>query len=220
MPTAICSLRLDPDCFLVCAAMPMGLIRDQPGVVVPVQGRIASGGSRRKSGFHQAIYERRGDVCGRFCRIMPATSPWRCVDSVPGAPGRGHGLGAYFQSGGRPCGMIPDCFATRSTAAAVAAQLGRIQCHRDGALMARIVVADGLEKAVVLSWFLEDSARIEREGAGGWDFLRNPAASVRTRSSLARYLPAGGVVETHVGPWLNPMHLMAGPGDRLRKKIG
>ena len=53
-----------------------------------------------------------------------------------------------------------------------------------------IVVADALEKAVVLSWFLEDAARIERDvrQIGG-------ARQLDADEIVARQVFAGGVVE-------------------------
>jgi HCOMODA/2-hydroxy-3-carboxy-muconic semialdehyde decarboxylase len=152
-----CSLRLDADCFLVCAAMPMGLIRDHPGVVVPVRGALPPGvlGEVRA---HQAIYERRGDVTA-ICRIMPPTLMALSTQSL--VPSARHGLGAYF-SPGPVLWHDPRLLRGDQIATTVAAQLGEhnaIVMRANGA----IVVADGLEKAVVLSWFLEDAARIERD---------------------------------------------------------
>lgn len=188
-----CSLRLDADCFLVCAAMPMGLIQDQSGVVVPVQGGLPPGvlGEVRA---HQAIYERRGDVTA-ICRIMPPLVMALSTQSL--VPRARHGLGAYF-SPGPALWDDPRLLRDQSTAAAVAEQLGQhnaIVMRANGA----IVVADGLEKAVVLSWFLEDTARIECDvRAMGFP---PQSGCLSPDEIVARQVFAGGVVE-RMWAWL------------------
>lgn len=65
-----CSMRLDEECFLVCAAKPMGSIKTgDAGIVTPVNGPLPEGvlGEVR---IHQQIYRRRPDV-GGICRVMP-----------------------------------------------------------------------------------------------------------------------------------------------------
>jgi HCOMODA/2-hydroxy-3-carboxy-muconic semialdehyde decarboxylase len=150
-------MRLDDDSFLVCAAMPMGTIQDQPGVVVPIRGAMPTGvlGEVRA---HQAIYARRPDV-GSICRIMPpaviALSTQSTVPSVR------HGLGAFF-SPGPVLWDDPRLIRDDLVASALAEKLGAhnaIMMRGNGA----IVVADRVEKAAVLSWFLEDMARVERD---------------------------------------------------------
>jgi HCOMODA/2-hydroxy-3-carboxy-muconic semialdehyde decarboxylase len=188
-----CSLRLDADCFLVCAAMPMGLIRDHPGVVVPVRGGLPSGvlGEVRA---HQAIYDRRGDVTA-ICRIMPPTLMALSTQSL--VPSARHGLGAYF-SPGPVLWDDPRLLRDDRIAAAVAVQLSEhnaIVLRANGA----IVVADGLEKAVVLSWFLEDAARIERDVRVMG--LPPQSGCLSTDEIAARQVFAGHVVE-RMWAWL------------------
>ncbi|HMP56345.1 MAG TPA: class II aldolase/adducin family protein, partial [Novosphingobium sp.] len=86
-----CSVRLDEARFLVCAAMPMGLIADEPGTVVPIAGPLPEGvlGEVR---IHQAIYARRPDV-GGLCRIMPPAVMALSTQGIVPAPR--HGIGAY-----------------------------------------------------------------------------------------------------------------------------
>lgn len=152
-----CSLRLDAGHFLVCAAMPMGLINDEPGTVVSVLGELPSGvlGEVRA---HQAIYARRPDV-NAICRIMPPALMSLSTQGI--VPRPRHGIGAFLHPG--PA-FWPDSRLLRddSLAARVAECLGpcsAVVLRANGA----IVVADGLEKAVCLSWFLEDAARVERD---------------------------------------------------------
>lgn len=182
-----CSLRLDEAHFLVCAPMPMGLVRSQPGAVVPVSGPLPEGvlGEVRA---HQAIYLRRPDVRG-ICRIMP---PALMALSTQGlVPAARHGIGAYF-SPALPLWDDPRLLRDDASAAALGDALGdapAIVMRGNGA----IVVADALEKAVTLSWFLEDAARVERDvramgqGEGG--------RVLDTEEAAARQVFAGGVVE-------------------------
>ena len=188
-----CSMRLDDARFLVCAAMPMGLIADEPGCVVPVAGPLPEGvlGEVRA---HQAIYAKRTDVTA-ICRIMPPALMALSTQSI--VPRPRHGIGAYLHPG--PA-LWDDPRLLRDDASAVrlAGALGdhnAIVMRGNGA----IVCADGVEKAVVLSWFLEDAARIERDvRAMGLD----PQAGVLDNAEVeARNIWAGGVVE-RMWQWL------------------
>ncbi len=181
-----CSLRLDETHFLVCAAMPMGMIGDEPGTVVPVSGPLPEGvlGEVRA---HQAIYARRGDVQG-ICRIMP---PALIALSTQGiVPQPRHVIGAYFHPG-PALWDDPRLLRDDESAARLADALGdlnTIVMIGNGA----IVVAEALEKAVALSWFLEDAARVERDvRAMGFD----PPRGLDADEIAARQVWAGGVVE-------------------------
>lgn len=152
-----CSVRLDETFFLVCAAMPMGIIQQEPGTVVRTEGPLPDGvlGEVRA---HQAIYRHRPDVSG-ICRIMPPAVMALSTQSV--IPKARHGLGAFFGAG--PV-LWDDSNLLRNDEAAdaLAVALGKhnaIVMRANGA----IVAADSLEKAVTLSWFLEDTARVERD---------------------------------------------------------
>ncbi len=182
-----CSLRLDPDSFLVCAAMPMGLIRDEPGLVVPVSGALPDGvlGEVRA---HQAIYAARADVQA-ICRIMP---PALMALSTQGlVPRARHGIGAYFHPG--PAFWDdPRLLRDDASATGLAVALGghnAIVMRGNGA----IVCADSLPKAIALSWFLEDAACLERDvRAMGLD----PDAGLLDEAEIAaRQVWSGGVAE-------------------------
>jgi HCOMODA/2-hydroxy-3-carboxy-muconic semialdehyde decarboxylase len=182
-----CSLRLDRDYFLVCAAMPMGLIRDEPGTVVPVMGPLPDGvlGEVRA---HQRIYARRDDVQA-ICRIMPPAV--MALSTLGIVPQPRHGIGAYFHPG-PAFWSDPRLLRDDASAAQLAETLGSqnaIIMRGNGA----IVVADGLEKAVTLSWFLEDAARVERDVRQmGFD----PATGQLIGDEItARQVFAGGVVD-------------------------
>ncbi|WP_373278259.1 class II aldolase/adducin family protein [Sphingobium fuliginis] len=102
-----CSARIDEQHFLVCAAMPMGLIADEEGSVVAIGGPLPEGvlGEVRA---HQAIYATRADV-GGICRIMPPAVMALSTFGVTPAPR--HGLGAYSLRPPR-CGTTRDCCVT------------------------------------------------------------------------------------------------------------
>ncbi|HYD71182.1 class II aldolase/adducin family protein [Azospirillum sp.] len=153
-----CSQRLDADRFLVCAARPMGSIAaGECGVVVPVAGPLPDGvlGEVR---IHQRIYAARPDV-GGICRSMPPNV--MALGTLRRTPRPRHGFGAYFAPG-VPLWDDPQLIRSDERAAAVAETLG----------MARAVVMRGngavtagrdLMQAVVLTWYLEDAARVELE---------------------------------------------------------
>ncbi|WP_221796425.1 class II aldolase/adducin family protein [Aquisediminimonas sediminicola] len=188
-----CSLRIDDEHLLVCAAMPMGLISDEPGLIVPIHGPLPDGvlGEVR---VHQAIYARRPDVQA-ICRFMsPALMALSTQRIVP-APR--HGIGAYFHPG--PAFWDdPRLLRDDASAARLADCLGShhaVVMRGNGA----VVVADGLEKAVTLSWFLEDAARVERDVRQmGFDPSNGLLDEVEIH---ARQVFAGGVVE-RMWDWL------------------
>jgi HCOMODA/2-hydroxy-3-carboxy-muconic semialdehyde decarboxylase len=151
-----CSLRLDDHSLLVCAAKPMGLITAaDAGMVVPVVGPLPPGvlGEVRA---HQRIYARRPDVSG-ICRIFPPKV--NSLSAMNLTPKVRHGFSTYFA----PCPPLwedPQLLRNDERATGVARQLGdasAIVLKGNGA----IIVADCLEKAVTLSVFLEDAARVE-----------------------------------------------------------
>ena len=151
-----CSLRLDDAHFLVCAPKPMGLIGPlDRGTVVAIDGALPDHvlGEVR---IHQQIYRNRHDI-GAVIRSMPPTvmslSTARCT------PRRRHGMGAYFP-GAIPLWDDPQLIRTESQAAGVASAIAdgnAVIMRGNGA----IVAAASLEKAVVLTWYLEDAARVE-----------------------------------------------------------
>jgi HCOMODA/2-hydroxy-3-carboxy-muconic semialdehyde decarboxylase len=182
-----CSLRLDDVHFLVCAAMPMGLIGEEPGTVVPVSGPLPEGvlGEVR---VHQAIYARRPDI-GGVCRIMPPVLMALSTQGIVPAPR--HGIGAYFHPGPAlwddPRLLRDDASAARLAEAL--SSLNAIIMRGNGA----VVCGTSLEQAVTLSWFLEDAARVERDvRAMGCD----PATGLLDAEEIAaRQVWSGGVVD-------------------------
>lgn len=182
-----CSLRLDDAGFLVCAAMPMGLIRDEPGTVVPVTGPLPEGvlGEVRA---HQAIYRLRPDIRG-ICRIMPPALMALSTQRITPRPR--HGIGAYFAPS-PPLWDDPRLLRDDDSAARLAQALGHepaIVMRGNGAILA----ADSLQKAVTLSWFLEDAARVELAvRSAGFDAGDGLLDADET---AARQIFAGGVIE-------------------------
>ncbi len=192
-----CSLRLDEDRFLVCAPRPMGLIRsNDEGVVVPVNGPLPANvlGEVR---IHQQIYRRRPEVGG----IARFQSPAVIALSTLGlAPQARHGLGAYFAPS-PPFWHDPRLLRNDSVAASLAEALGSaraIVMRGNGA----VTVADSLEDAVVLAWYLEDAARVELQVLGsGREGLRLSPDESRDRAvtdgrlyeRMWEYLTAGDV---------------------------
>ena len=186
-----CSVRLDTTSFLVCAAMPMGLISTQPGTCVSLDGPLPEGvlGEVR---IHQAIYRCRGDV-GAVCRIMPPAL--MALSSQGVTPGARHGIGAYFAPS-PPLWDDPALLRNDESATALAQSLGdapAIVMRGNGA----VVVADGIEKAVALSWFLEDAARVERDvrAMGFLDGGLDGGKCLTDAEAARRQIFSGGVVE-------------------------
>lgn len=151
-----CSIRVSQDRFLVSAPLPLSLAADADGTVCPVSGALPAGvlGEVR---VHQQIYALRPDV-GAVCRIMPPAVMALSTQGIVPVPR--HGIGAYFDA----VALWDDPRLLRSdeSAAALAAALGdgpAIVMRGNGA----VVAAPDMARAVTLSWFLEDAARVERD---------------------------------------------------------
>lgn len=150
------SVRLDSERFLVCASRPMALIGvGEAGTVVPVAGALPEGvlGEVR---IHQQIYARRPDVLA-VARTMPPAL--MALGTARLTPLPRHGFGSYFGGG---VGLWDDPQLLRDDAAgkALAEMLGdetAIVMRGNGT----VVATDSLTKAVVLTWYLEDAARLE-----------------------------------------------------------
>ncbi len=151
-----CSLRLDDRHFLVCAAKPMGMIgADESGTVVPIEGELPDGvlGEVR---IHQHIYRLRPEV-GAVARSMPRDVMTLSAARITPVPR--HGMGAYF-SPSVPLWDDAQLVRSDEQARGVATTLGKapaVVMRGNGA----VVAAAGIEQAVVLTWYLEDAARIE-----------------------------------------------------------
>ncbi len=151
-----CSARIDAHSFLVCAARPMGLIAaNEPGVVVPVSAALPSGvlGEVR---VHQQIYRLRPDV-GGIVRSMPRSV--MALGTARRTPRPRHGFGSYFADG-ISLWDDPQLLRNDASAAKLAESLGgrsALVMRGNGA----VVAAPSLLDAVVLTWYLEDAARLE-----------------------------------------------------------
>ncbi|MGE3986691.1 class II aldolase/adducin family protein [Pseudorhodoplanes sp.] len=151
-----CSARIDAERFLVCPPVPMGLVK--PGdacAVVPLDGALPDGvlGEVR---IHREIYRRRPDVGGIVRSMPPKAMSLAAMGRVPQPR---HGFGSYFH----PAPALwndPQLLRTDQQAEALAAMLGEgrgILMRGNGVVTA----GSSLEEAVVLTWYLEDAARIE-----------------------------------------------------------
>ncbi len=171
-----CSVRLADDSFLVCAARPMGLIAaGEPGTVVSTTGALPEGvlGEVR---MHQQIYSRRPEVQA-ICRFLsPQVMALAAMGCTPRAR---HGYSAYFYPQ-VPFWKDPALVRNDLAAAGVAETLGPSSAVIVG-VNGAVTVADSMEKALTLAWFLEDSARVELavRAAGGADHrvFDSPAAA-------------------------------------------
>ncbi len=183
-----CSARIDEATFLVCAPRPMGMIAPgEAGTVVPVDGPLPDGvlGEVRT---HQQIYRRRPDV-GGIARTFPPNV--LALSALRATPLPRHGFGAYFSP---PVPLWDDPLLLRSDeqASALAEQLGAaraIVMRGNGA----IVTGASVEEAVVLSWYLEDAARVELavRSAGA----EASAPVLRADECAKRAVTAGGIYE-------------------------
>lgn len=153
-----CSQRLDDRHFLVCAAQPMGLIAPgEAGVVVAADAPLPEGvlGEVR---IHQQIYAARPEV-GGICRTMPPHV--MALSALRRTPQPRHGFGAYF-SPAVPLWDDPQLVRSDQRARGVAETLGggrAVVMRGNGAVTA----GRSLAEAVVLTWYLEDAARVELE---------------------------------------------------------
>ncbi len=151
-----CSVRLDASQFLVSPAKPLGMVSpaDLP-VRVPIEGPLPPDvlGEVR---IHQQIYRSRSDVGG----IVRFQSPNLVSLAALGrSPSVRHGLGSYFAPQ-PPFWNDPRLVRDDERAAAVAVTLGAaraIVLRGNGA----VAVGSSLQEACVLSWYLEDAARVE-----------------------------------------------------------
>lgn len=151
-----CSTRIDKRHFLVCAAKPMSTIGIvDHGTVVCVDGELPEGvlGEVR---IHQEIYRRRPNV-GGVVRSMPKDLMTLSAAGITPSPR--HGMGSYF-SPSVPLWDDVQLVRSRAQAQGVADVMGEavaVVLRGNGA----VVAADSLQSAVVLTWYLEDAARIE-----------------------------------------------------------
>ncbi len=154
-----CSLRVDEGHYLVSPSKPLALAA--PGeachllaIDAPIPDHVL--GEVR---IHREIYRRRPDV-GGIVRSMPPNAMTLAAHGVVPLPR--HGFGSYFY----PAPALwddPQLLRSDDAAAALAETLG------DGrAIFMRgngvVVAGADIEQAVVLTWYLEDMARIDLAG--------------------------------------------------------
>lgn len=183
-----CSMRLDSDTFVVCAARPMGLIADgEDGRIVPITGPLPEGvlGEVR---VHQQIYRRRPDTQA-VCRVLPPNV--LALSGIGRTPLPRHGFGAYFYPK-VPFWNNPALLRSDENAAAVAEEMGSapaVVMRGNGAVTA----GDSLEQAVTLAWFLEDAARVELAALAS--AVPDGATLFTADEATARATWMGGVAE-------------------------
>jgi len=151
-----CSQRLDEKHFLVCAPMPMGTIPNEVnGTVVAIDKPLPPDvlGEVR---IHREIYRRRPDV-GGIVRSMPPRA--MSLSALGRTPRMLHGMGAYF-SPSIPLWNDPQLIRSDESAEQMAELFG-MGCAVVMRGNGTVVAADSVQDAVVLTWYLEDSARIE-----------------------------------------------------------
>jgi HCOMODA/2-hydroxy-3-carboxy-muconic semialdehyde decarboxylase len=183
-----CSVRIDATHFLVCAAKPLATIRSvDRGTIVPIAGPLPDGvlGEVR---IHQNIYRTRPSV-NAVTRTMP---PYvMTLSSARRTPARRHGLGSYFPAT-IPLWDDPQLIRSDTQASSVVETMGTsnvIVMRGNGA----VVAADSIERAVVLTWYLEDTARIEWQllSAG----LAEAAPPLSDDEATRRAVTSGGIFE-------------------------
>jgi HCOMODA/2-hydroxy-3-carboxy-muconic semialdehyde decarboxylase len=183
-----CSVLLSADELLVCASLPMGLLAPtDAGQRVPLLGDLPAGvlGEVR---IHQQIYRSRPDV-GAVVRCMPPAL--MALGTARRVPQPRHGAGTYFGAG---VALWDDPQLVRDDVRAKGVARALDNCH---AVVMRgngvVVAAPTLLQAVVLTWYLEDAARLELSvrGAG----LHNESAVLSQEECAERATTAGGIFE-------------------------
>lgn len=183
-----CSVRLDDERFLVCAARPMGLIGiGEAGTVVPIDGPLPEGvlGEVR---LHQQIYRRRPDI-GAVARTMPPKT--MSLSTLRRTPRALHGPGTYFAPG-VPLWDDPQLIRSDAQAQAVIDTMGEnaaVVMRGNGA----VVAADTLEAMVAFTWYLEDAARVDLDVLALEAAM--PAAVLDGAECAARATRSGRIIE-------------------------
>jgi HCOMODA/2-hydroxy-3-carboxy-muconic semialdehyde decarboxylase len=187
-----CSQRVDSDHFIVSPAKPLGLVTPQDAVViVPTDGALPPEALPEVLA-HQYIYRRRSDVFG----ITRFQSPNLTALSTLGlTPKARHGFGAYFAPGA-PLHADPRLVRDSASAGKLVEELGSaraIVMRGNGA----VSVGATLQEAVVMAWYLEDSARVELAVLGtGLDGMVLTASEAEDRA-----VTSGRIVE-RMWDWL------------------
>lgn len=182
-----CSARIDAERFLVCAAKPMGLIAaGEKGTIVEIAGSLPDHvlGEVR---IHQQIYRSRPDI-GGVCRTMPPNI--MTLSAMRATPLPRHGFGSYFYPS-PPLWDDPRLLRTDVQAEKLAEAMGEAR-----AILMRgngvVTAAASIEEATVLTWYVEDAARIELavRACGAGD-----GATLDAEQCAARAISAGRIFE-------------------------
>jgi len=151
-----CSIRTGDTAFRVSAAKPLGLLSaSDRGTQVSLEGPLPEGvlGEVR---IHREIYRLRPEVRAVVRCMPPKLMSLSTLGRVPRAR---HGFGSYFY----PAPALwsdPQLLRDDGQAHQLASSLGTqpaIVMRGNGA----VIVGESIQQAVVLSWYLEDAARIE-----------------------------------------------------------
>lgn len=151
-----CSVRTSASTFRVSPSKPLGLVTDDDAChEVSLDGPLPDGvlGEVR---VHREIYRLRPDV-NAIVRCMPPKV--MSLGAMRRVPRPRHGFGSYFY----PSPVLwddPQLLRDDEQARRFAAALGpqrAILMRGNGA----VIVGESLEAAVVLTWYLEDAARVE-----------------------------------------------------------
>lgn len=151
-----CSVRLDAEYFLVCAARPMGtILPGEPGTEVPIEGPLPPGvlGEVR---LHQQIYRRRPDI-GAVCRFLSPNV--LTLGSLGRSLRSRNGFGSYFHP---EAPFWTDARLVRNDQLAE----GAIACMGQSPALilnvnGAVVAAQTPARALALAWNLEEAARVE-----------------------------------------------------------
>lgn len=177
------STRIDAASFLVSPARPLGTVKREPGVIVPLDGDLPPG-ALPEVRIHREIYRNRPAIGGVVRVQPPALMALSALGETPRAL---HGLGTYFAP--KPP-LWPGVALVRDDEQAmkVAVMMGEnaaIVLSGNGC----VVAGETLEEAASLAWFLEDAARIELAvRAAGGSPREYSAAEVASRAVRAGML--------------------------------
>lgn len=181
-----CSRRLDGETFLVGPPAPLALVPAGAAcTAVPIHEPLPDGvlGEVR---VHQSIYAKRPEV-GGIVRSQPAHV--MSLSVLGRTPKPRHGFGCYLSPGPAFWDDV-QLLRDESSADALASTLGdrsSIVMRGNGA----VVVAESLQQAVVLTWYLEDAARVELDVVkSGVDVPPLPDDVARQRATWS-----GGIAE-------------------------
>lgn len=151
-----CSVRINSEQFLVSAAKPLGNIgSEDSGTLVSILDPLPANvlGEVR---IHQEIYHNRPEVNGVVRSMPPKAMSLSVMQATPRAL---HGMGSYFYPA-PPLWDDPQLIRSDEQAQ----KLVELMTDAPAIVMRGngvVTAAESLQKAVVLTWYLEDAARIE-----------------------------------------------------------